>query len=94
MDWRYSIAISSLLFTAAACPACLDEAAKSPAFTTVAELSSGFHSLYALNFSEAREKFDNWEAQHPEEPFARSPSRQVISSRNFTVRVCSPAIFS
>ena len=71
MDWRYSIAISFLLFTAAACPACLDEVAKSPAFTTVAELSSGFHSLYALNFSEAREKFDNWESQHPEEPFGQ-----------------------
>ena len=71
MDWRYSIAISFLLFTAAACPACLDEAAKSPAFTTVAELSSGFHSLYAQNFSEAREKFDNWESQHPEEPFGQ-----------------------
>ncbi len=71
MDWRYSIAISFLLFTAAACPACLDEVAKSPAFTTVAELSSGFHSLYALNFSEARETFDNWESQHPEEPFGQ-----------------------
>ena len=71
MDWRYSIAISFLLFTAATCPACLDEVAKSPAFTTVAELSSGFHSLYALNFSEARETFDNWESQHPEEPFGQ-----------------------
>jgi hypothetical protein len=41
----------------------------SPSFTSVPELSAGFHSLYAQNFSEAREKFDGWEAQHPEEPF-------------------------
>jgi hypothetical protein len=69
MHWRiYSVA-SLLLFTAAACPVCSDEIAKTPAFTTVAELSSGFHSLYAQNFSEAREKFDRWESQHPEEPF-------------------------
>jgi len=71
MNWRYYGAISLLLITAAACPARPDEVAKSPAFATVAELSSGFHSLYAQNFSEAREKFDNWESQHPEEPFGQ-----------------------
>jgi len=71
MNWRYYGAISLLLITAAACPARPDEVAKSPAFTTVAELSSGFHSLYAQNFSDAREKFDNWESQHPEEPFGQ-----------------------
>jgi hypothetical protein len=71
MNWRYYSTISLLLFTAAACPARPDEAAKSPAFTTVAELSSGFHSLYAQNFSGAREKFNNWESQHPEEPFGQ-----------------------
>jgi hypothetical protein len=57
--------------TTAACPARADEVVKSPAFTTVPELSSGFHSLYAQNFSDAREKFDNWESQHPEEPFGQ-----------------------
>src|SRR5260370_7832660 len=56
---------------AAARPARSDESAKSPAFTTVAELSSGFHSLYTQNFMEAREKFDGWESQHPEEPFGQ-----------------------
>ena len=71
MNWRYYGAISLLLFTAAACPARPDEVAKSPAFATVAELSSGFHSLYAQNFPEAREKFNNWESQHPEEPFGQ-----------------------
>ena len=71
MNWRYYAAISSLLFTGAACPARSDEIAKTPAFTTVEELSSGFHSLYAQDFSEARQKFDTWESQHPEEPFGQ-----------------------
>ncbi len=69
MNRRYYAAISLLLSAAAACPGRSDEIAKSPAFTTVAELSSGFHSLYEQNFSEAREKFDSWESQHPDEPF-------------------------
>jgi hypothetical protein len=60
-----------LLVTGTVCPARADEAVKSPAFTTVAELSSGFHSLYAQNFLEAREKFDGWESLHPEEPFGQ-----------------------
>src|SRR6266478_222719 len=71
MNWRYYAAISLLLSAATARPARSDEIAKSPAFTTVAELSSGFHSLYTQNFMEAREKFDGWEAQHPEEPFGQ-----------------------
>jgi hypothetical protein len=69
MHWRIYSAASLLLLAAAVCPARTDEIAKTPAFTTVAELSSGFHLLYAQNFSEAREKFDSWETQHPEEPF-------------------------
>src|SRR5258708_12394948 len=71
MNWRYYAAISLLLSAAAARPARPYEIAKSPAFTTVAELSSGFHSLYTQNFMEAREKFSGWEAQHPEEPFGQ-----------------------
>lgn len=71
MSWRIHSAACLLLFTAAVCQAGPDDAAKSPAFTTVTELSSGFHSLYAQNFSEAREKFDHWESVHPEEPFGQ-----------------------
>jgi len=69
MHWRIYSTASLLLLIAAACPSRADEIAKTPAFTTVAELASGFHSLYAQNFSEAREKFGSWETQHPEEPF-------------------------
>ena len=85
MSWRIYSAACLVLITGAAClarPACRDllqsdrehlgdEAVKSPAFTTVAELSSGFHSLYVQDFLEAREKFDAWESQHPEEPFGQ-----------------------
>ncbi len=71
MKWRYYAAISSLLSAVVACPVRSDEVPKTPAFTTVAELSSGFHSLYAQDFSEARQKFDAWESQHPEEPFGQ-----------------------
>lgn len=70
MRWQIHRAVVVLLLAAGlACPARPDEIAKTPAFTTVAELASGFHSLYAQNFSEAREKFDTWESQNPEEPF-------------------------
>lgn len=69
MNWRIYSAAALLFLAAAACPARSDDPPKTPAFTTVAELSSGFHSLYAQNFSEAREKFGAWETQHPEQPF-------------------------
>jgi len=71
MRCRVHRTASVLLIIAAVCPARADEAVKSPAFATVAELSSGFHSLYAQNFLEAREKFDSWESQHPDEPFGQ-----------------------
>jgi hypothetical protein len=71
MSWRIHSAASLLLFTAVAFQGGPDDPAKSPAFTTVTELSSGFHSLYAQNFSEAREQFDKWESLHAEEPFGQ-----------------------
>ncbi|HET8925520.1 MAG TPA: hypothetical protein VFN26_21230 [Candidatus Acidoferrum sp.] len=71
MHWRFYFALSFLLLTAALCPARQDENAKSPAFTTVPEIEAGFHQLYAQNFLDAREKFDSWESQHPEEPFGQ-----------------------
>jgi tetratricopeptide (TPR) repeat protein len=69
MRWKNHGAACFLLLAAAACPASTNEDGLSPAFTSVPELAAGFHSLYAQNFPEAREKFDNWESQHPQEPF-------------------------
>jgi len=69
MYWRIYSAACLLMFVAAVCDARPEADAGSPAFTNVPELTSGFHSLYLQNFSEAREKFAAWESQHPTEPF-------------------------
>lgn len=50
-------------------PAAVDT--PSPAFVDVPELGAGFDLLYLQRFPEAREKFTNWAAQHPEEPFGQ-----------------------
>lgn len=67
MRWQVHIAAVLLQVAAGAPPACPD-GAKTPAFVSVPEISSGFRLLYEQNFTEAREKFDAWESQHPEEP--------------------------
>jgi hypothetical protein len=69
MRFRIYTVACLLLFAAAACPASSNEGGGTPAFNSVPELAAGFHSLYALNFSGAREQFDTWESQHPDEPF-------------------------
>ena len=69
MCLRIQCTATLLLFTAAVCGARPASDANSPAFTSVPELASGFHSLYLQNFTEAREKFTGWESQHPDEPF-------------------------
>lgn len=69
MRWRSHCLASLLLLSAAVCSARPEADANGPAFTNVPELTSGFHSLYLQNFTEAREKFAGWESQHPDEPF-------------------------
>src|ERR1700738_1715014 len=71
MHLRILCAAGFLFLAAAACPANLNQDGDSPAFKTVPELASGFHLLYSLDFQQAREKFDAWESQHPEEPFGQ-----------------------
>ena len=69
MRLRIHCAIGFILLGAATCPASLNKDGDSPAFKIVPELAAGFHLLYAQDFQQAREKFDNWESQNPEEPF-------------------------
>jgi hypothetical protein len=69
MRWRIYSAASLLLLAAGVCDARPKADANGPAFTNVPELSSGFHSLYLQEFTEAREKFSRWESQHADEPF-------------------------
>jgi hypothetical protein len=71
MRWRIYSAVALLLLASAASLARPDEIAKTPAFTNVPELASGFQALYVQNFTGAREKFAGWEAQHPDEPFGQ-----------------------
>src|SRR5437879_4409966 len=69
MRLQIHCAATLFFFAAALCSAHPAIDADSPAFTSVPELASGFHSLYLQDFSEAREKFTTWESQHPDEPF-------------------------
>jgi len=62
-------ALRFLLLATVACPASANQDGGGPAFSSVPELTAGFHSLYAQNFSEAREKFNDWESQHSDDPF-------------------------
>jgi tetratricopeptide (TPR) repeat protein len=68
LRWPIQSALALVLLASAACPAIANQDGPSPAFTSIPELSAGFHSLYAQNFSEARKTFNDWESQHPEEP--------------------------
>ena len=49
-----------------------DSLTPTPAFTNVPELSSGFRLLYIQKFPEARAQFEEWENQHPDEPFGQA----------------------
>jgi hypothetical protein len=45
--------------------------ASSPALSSVPELEQGFHLLYEQKFPEAREIFQKWATEHPDEPFGQ-----------------------
>ncbi len=42
-----------------------------PAFSSIPELEGGFHDLYVQKFPEAREIFQKWANDHPDEPFGQ-----------------------
>ena len=71
MCWRIYCMASLLLLSAVISGSRPETDARSPAFTKVPELASGFHLLYTQNFAEGREKFADWESQHPDEPFVQ-----------------------
>jgi len=71
MRWRIYGLASLLLLSAGICGVPPETDASSPAFTKVPELASGFHLLYTQDFAKGREKFVDWESQHPDEPFGR-----------------------
>ncbi len=71
MCWRIYCMASLLMLSAVIGDSRPETDACSPAFTKVPELASGFHLLYTQNFAEGREKFADWESQHPDEPFVQ-----------------------
>jgi len=71
MRWPTSRVALPLLLSVAICGARPETRANGPAFTKVPELASGFHLLYTQDFAAGREKFADWELQHPDEPFGR-----------------------
>ena len=71
MRWRTSRVALPLLFSVAILGARPETRANGPAFTKVPELASGFHLLYTQNFAAGRERFADWESQHPDEPFGQ-----------------------
>jgi tetratricopeptide (TPR) repeat protein len=44
---------------------------KGPAFTSIPELEQGYRLLYQQEFPQAREVFQKWADQHPNEPFGQ-----------------------
>ncbi len=71
MRWPTSRVALPLLLSVAICGARPETRAIGPAFTKVPELASGFHLLYTQNFAAGRERFADWESQHPDEPFGQ-----------------------
>ena len=67
MRWRCLSALFALFCTTLICGERAD--ADGPAFTSVPELTSGFHFMYVQNFPEAQKIFAEWGSQHPDEPF-------------------------
>jgi hypothetical protein len=68
---RPTYLLALLLAVAFATGASAAEDENNPAFTTVPELAEGFHLMYAQKFSEARDIFNAWESEHPDEPFVQ-----------------------
>jgi hypothetical protein len=45
--------------------------AMGPAFTSIPELEKGYHLLYEQKFPQARELFEKWAQENPDEPFGQ-----------------------
>jgi hypothetical protein len=68
-----SLTVLAAVLTSSASAAAIESKATpdgmAPSFTPIPELTSGFELLYTQKFPEARVKFNDWESQHPQEPF-------------------------
>jgi len=94
MRWRIHSAVCVLFFAAGCLPREFGPRRRQPGVQDGAGTRFGISLALRSGLPQAREKFDNWESQHPEELSAKWPLQPAISSRNFSVRACSPAISS
>jgi len=76
MRYLYAFLTAAGLIFVFIAPLCLAQVVSAqvsdtPAFSSIPELESGFHDLYAQKFPEAREVFQEWTINHPDEPFGQ-----------------------
>lgn len=65
-----------------------------PAFSSVPELEEGYRLLYTQKFPEAREVFQRWAAEHPDEPFGQvSIAASYLFEEFFLQRVLTSDYF-
>jgi len=70
MRYFFQFLLVSLVGIALFCPRSCAQAT-TPAFSSVPELEQGFNLLYEQKFSQAREVFQKWANEHPDEPFGQ-----------------------
>jgi len=65
-----------------------------PAFSSIPELEQGYHLLYVQKFPEARDIFQKWAADHPDEPFGQvSIAASYLFEEFFLQRVLTSDYF-
>lgn len=65
-----------------------------PAFSSIPELEQGYHLLYEQKFPDARDVFEKWAAEHPDEPFGQvSIAASYLFEEFFIQRVLTSDYF-
>lgn len=87
------VLLTSLLGLFMLCPRA-SASPQGPAFSSVPELEQGYHLLYEQKFPEAREIFQKWAAEHPDEPFGElSIAASYLFEEFFLQRVLTSDYF-
>jgi hypothetical protein len=65
-----------------------------PAFSSIPELEQGYRRLYEQKFPEARDLFQKWAAEHPDEPFGQvSIAASYLFEEFFLLRILTSDYF-
>jgi len=93
MRLQPQILIAGLLALIFACPHS-GAAPQGPAFSSVPELEEGYRLLYEQKFPEAREVFQKWASENPNEPFGQvSLAASYLFEEFFVQRVLTSDYF-